>query len=105
MSLDRNIEIPDVLRPGFPASRAASANSRLSLGLGLGVLGTPTSQNQPSTTIRLISNNANLSYYTGKNGTPQMQPFKTTSVCGDDLKAGKRAGRNSEGQLSASVIG
>jgi hypothetical protein len=95
MSLDRDIGIPDVLRPGFPAS----VNSRLSLGLGLGVL-SPT----PSTTIRLISNNANLSYSAGKNGTTQQQPFKTTSVFGDDLKAGKRVGMNSEGQLSVRLI-
>ena len=96
------MEIPDVLRPGFPAS----VNSRLNLGLGLGVLTPcPTGQpeNQPSTTIRLISNNA--SYYAGKNGTSQLRPFATTSVNGDDLKAaGKRAGMNSEGLLSVSPV-
>lgn len=98
------MEIPNVLRPGFPAS----VNSRLNLGLGLGVLTPcPTGQpeNQPSTTIRLISNNANLSYYAGKNGTSQLRPFATTSVNGDDLKAaGKRAGMNSEGLLSVSPV-
>ena len=77
MSLDRDIEIPlpgHVLRPGIPAP----ANARLSLGLGLGVPSTPT---QPTTTIRLISNpfsNTDFSYAAGKNGTPQLQPFKTT---------------------------
>ena len=80
MSLDGDTEIPlpgHVLRPGIPAP----ANARLSLGLGLGVPSTPTRQNQPTTTIRLISNpfsNANFSYSAGKNGTPQLQPFKTT---------------------------
>lgn len=80
MSLDRDIEIPlpgHVLRPGIPAP----ANARLSLGLGLAVPSTPTRQNQPTTTIRLISNpfsNADFSYGAGKNGTPQLQPFKTT---------------------------
>ena len=80
LSLDRDMEIPlpgHVLRPGIPAP----ANARLSLGLGLGVPTTPTRQNQPTTTIRLISNpfsNADFSYGAGKNGTPQLQPFKTT---------------------------
>ena len=80
MSLDRDIEIPlpgHVLRPGIPAP----ANARLSLGLGLGAPSTPTRQNQPTTTIRLISNtfsNADFNYGAGKNGTPQLQPFKTT---------------------------
>jgi hypothetical protein len=80
MSLDGDIEIPlpgHVLRPGIPAP----ANARLSLGLGLTLLSTPTRQNQPITTIRLISNpfsNSDFSYSAGKNGTPQLQPFKTT---------------------------
>ena len=74
------MEIPlpgHVLRPGIPAP----ANARLSLGLGLGVPSTPTRQDQPTTTIRLISNpfsNADFTYDAGKNGTPQLQPFKTT---------------------------
>ena len=80
MSLDKDIEIPlpgHVLRPGIPAP----ANARLSLGLGLGVPTTPTRQDQPTTTIRLVSNpfsNADFSYGAGENGTPQLQPFKTT---------------------------
>ena len=80
MSLDRDIDIPlpgHVLRPGIPAP----ANARLSLGLGLGAPNTPTRQNQPTTTIRLISNpfsNTDFSYSAGKNGTPQLQPFQTT---------------------------
>lgn len=74
------MEIPlpgHVLRPGVPAP----ANARLSLGLGLGIPSTPTRKNQPTTTIRLISNpfsNADVSNTAGKNGTPQLQPFKTT---------------------------
>ena len=80
MPLDGDMEIPlpgHVLRPGIPAP----ANARLSLGLGLGAPSTPTRQNQPTTTIRLISNpfsNADFSNGAGKNGTPQLQPFKTT---------------------------
>ena len=55
MSMDRSIEIPlpgHVLQPGIPAP----ANAWLSLGLELGAPSTPTRQNQPTTTIRLISN-------------------------------------------------
>jgi hypothetical protein len=79
MSLD-DTEIPlpgHFLRPGIPAP----ANARLSLGLGLGVPSTPTRQSQPTTTIRLISNffpNTNACYGAGENGTPQLQPFKTS---------------------------
>ena len=80
MSLDGDIEIPlpgHFLRPGIPVP----ANARLSLGLGLGAPSTPTRQNQPTTTIRLISNpfsKVDPSYGAGENGTPQLQPFKTT---------------------------
>ena len=80
MSFDGDTEIPlpgHVLRPGIPAP----ANARLSLGLGLGAPSTPTRQNQPTTTIRLISNlfpNTNTGYGAGENGTPQLQPFKTS---------------------------
>jgi len=78
--LDGDVEIPlpgHVLRPGIPAP----ANARLSLGLGLGVPSTPTRQNQPTTTIRLISNpfpSVDFGYGAGENGTPQLQPFNTT---------------------------
>ena len=102
MPFDRDIEIPDVLRPGFPAS----ANARQSLESGLGVL-TPARQNQPTTTIRLIANpfsNVDLSYGARKNGTPHMQSLKTTRVFDDDLKAGKHARKNSGGQLLVRFI-
>jgi hypothetical protein len=90
MPLDRDIDIPDVLRPGFPSS----ANARLSLGLGLGPLDvSPTLHNQPTTTIRLISN-ANFDCGAGKNGIHQLDHLKTTSVFDDDLKAGKPAGES-----------
>ena len=98
MPVDRGIDIPNVLRPGFQAP----AKAQLNLDLGLGVL-TPSPQNQPTTTIRLISN-ADFSYGGGKNGTPQMQPFKTARVFADDLKARKRVRINSEGQLSTGLI-
>ena len=80
MSLNGDTEIPPpshVLQPCIPAP----ANARLSLGLGLGVPSTPTRQNRPTTTIRFISNpfpNTNTCYGAGENGTPQLQPFKTS---------------------------
>ena len=88
MPLDRDvIDIPDVLRPGFPSP----ANAQLSLRLGLDVF---TPSNQPTTTIKLIPDpfsNPDSCYGAGKNGTPQLQLSKTTSVLGDDVRAGKRA--------------
>ena len=80
MSLDGDMELPlpgHILRPGIPAP----ANARLSLGLGFNVPSTPTRRNQPITTIRLISNpfsNVDSNYGPDENGTPQLQPFKTT---------------------------
>jgi hypothetical protein len=46
--------------------------------------------------------NADLCYV-DKNGTPQLQPLKTTSVFADDLKARNR-NMDSEGQLSIKLI-
>lgn len=64
------------LRPGVPAP----VNARLSLGLGLGAPTTPTRADQPTTTIRLISNPQSTdndgNNYIGR--TPQLKPFKTS---------------------------
>ncbi|RDB28311.1 hypothetical protein Hypma_001307 [Hypsizygus marmoreus] len=58
------------LRPGIPVP----ANARLSLGLNLP--STPTRKDQPTTTIRLISNHASSESAYGR--TPQLKPFKTS---------------------------
>ena len=100
MSLARGI--PDILRPGFPAP----ANARLSLGLEPGVL-TPTCQNHPTSTIKLISkpfSNTNFNSGAVKNGKPQLQPFETKSVLVNDPKSGKRARKDSDSQLLARLI-
>ncbi|KAG5637266.1 hypothetical protein H0H81_005199 [Sphagnurus paluster] len=60
------------LRPGMPAPE----NARLSLGLN--VPATPTRKEQPTTTIRLISNNTTNHNQTSYGRTPQLKPFKTS---------------------------
>ncbi|PPR03361.1 hypothetical protein CVT24_012486 [Panaeolus cyanescens] len=63
------------LRPGMPAP----VNARLSMGLAPPA--TPSRANQPTTTIRLISNPLSRGSGTfttgGENGTPQLKPFNT----------------------------
>ncbi|TFK67644.1 hypothetical protein BDN72DRAFT_859016 [Pluteus cervinus] len=70
------------LRPGLPAPD----NARLSLGLGLTAPITPSRKDQPTTTIRLISNPTYPTTNTDKIvsakgegyfGTPKLQPFQT----------------------------
>ncbi|KAF8639163.1 hypothetical protein AX17_001651 [Amanita inopinata Kibby_2008] len=66
------------LRPGVPAPD----NARLSLGLGLTGPHTPSKQAQPTTTIRLISNQRYSDRQIGSvnctPSTPQLAPFKTS---------------------------
>ncbi|KAF8062363.1 hypothetical protein FPV67DRAFT_1422044 [Lyophyllum atratum] len=60
------------LRPGVPVP----ANARLSLGLNAPA--TPTRKDQPTTTIRLISNPVSHDDTHSYGRTPQLKPFKTS---------------------------
>ncbi|KAF8065280.1 hypothetical protein FPV67DRAFT_1388175, partial [Lyophyllum atratum] len=60
------------LRPGVPVP----ANARLSLGLNAPA--TPTRKDQPTTTIRLISNPVSHDDTNSYGRTPQLKPFKTS---------------------------